>query len=35
MSSLANERTDNREQYNTKEVGMKPQETMKAGMMPQ
>jgi hypothetical protein len=27
------ERTANREQYNTKEVGMKPQETMKSGMM--
>jgi hypothetical protein len=29
----SNEKTANREQYNTKEVCMKPQETMKVGMM--
>jgi hypothetical protein len=34
INEQSNERTANREQYNTKEVGMKPQETM-AGMMPQ
>jgi hypothetical protein len=35
INEQSNERTANREQYNTtKEVGMKPQETM-VGMMPQ
>jgi hypothetical protein len=32
IAEQSNERTANREQYNTKEVGMKPQETMKVGM---
>jgi hypothetical protein len=35
IDEQSNERTANREQYNTKEVGMKLQETMNVGMMPQ
>jgi hypothetical protein len=35
IDEQSNERTANHEQHNTKEVSMKPQETMKVGMMPQ